>query len=117
MSENTFDTFAIVELFGHARIAGRVSEQVIAGQGFVRVDVPANEQYPAFTRMYGTGAIYSITPVDESIARAAAAGMRERPVMVYIPALPRPEEYEDLLESELDEEDVDGEEHDFDPPF
>ena len=117
MSENTFDTFAIVELFGHARIAGRVSEQVIAGQGFVRVDVPANEQYPAFTRMYGTGAIYSITPVDESIARAAAAGMRERPVMIYIPALPRLDEYEDLLESELDEEDADSEEHDFDPPF
>lgn len=117
MSENTFDTFAIVELFGHARIAGRVSEQVIAGQGFLRVDVPANEQYPGFTRMYGTGAIYSITPVDESIARAAAAGMRERPVNVYIPALPQPDEYEDFLESELDEEDADGEEHDFDPPF
>jgi hypothetical protein len=116
-TENTFDTFAIVELFGHARIAGRVSEQVIAGQGFVRVDVPANDEYPAFTRMFGTGAIYSITPVDESIARAAAERMRENPVTIYIPALPQPSEYEEFLESELDEEDLDGEEHDFDPPF
>lgn len=32
--------WAIVELFGHARIAGRVTEQVIAGQGFIRADVP-----------------------------------------------------------------------------
>ena len=89
-TENTFDTFAIVELFGHARIAGRVSEQVIAGQGFVRVDVPANAEYPAFTRMFGPGAIYSITPVTEEIANAAAERMRERPVTVYIPALPDP---------------------------
>lgn len=103
-AENTFDMFAIVELFGHARIAGRVSEQVIAGQGFVRVDVPENEQYPAFTRMYGTGAIYSITPVDESIARAAAAGMRERPVMVYIPALASGVQEDDDLDFDDEEE-------------
>lgn len=103
-TENTFDTFAIVELFGHSRIAGRVSEQVIAGQGFVRVDVPENDQYPAFTRMYGTGAIYSITPVDESIARAAAARMREQPVMVYIPALASGDPGDDDLDFD-DEED------------
>jgi hypothetical protein len=43
--------------------------------------------------------------------------MRENPVTIYIPALPQPSEYEEFLESELDEDDLDGEEHDFDPPF
>lgn len=42
MSEK-FEQFAVVELFGHQIIAGKVSEQVIGGQGFVRVDVPAIE--------------------------------------------------------------------------
>lgn len=89
----TFDNFAIVELFGHARIAGRVTEQVLAGQGFVRVDVPeiAASAYsavtPGFTRLFGPGAIYSITPVSEEIARAAARSMRVEPVSVYL-ALP-----------------------------
>lgn len=89
----TFETFAIVELFGHSRIAGRVTEQVIAGQGFVRVDVPelpaVGQCKPrtAFTRIFGTGAIYSITPVDEGIACAAAQSMRVEPVDMYL-ALP-----------------------------
>jgi hypothetical protein len=83
----TFDVFAIVELFGHARIAGRVTEQVIAGQGFIRVDVPELPTRPAFTRLYGPGAIYSITPVSNEIATAAACSMRVEPVNVYI-ALP-----------------------------
>jgi len=64
-----FDNFCIVELFGHQKIAGKVTEQVIAGQGFVRVDVPQTKRFPAFTRMFGSGAIYSITPVDEETCK------------------------------------------------
>lgn len=89
MSE-PFETFAIIELFGHSRIAGKVSEQVIAGQGMLRVDVPAlpatahYPEHPAFTKLYGPGAIYAITPVSEEIAFAAAQSMRVEPVNVYI---------------------------------
>lgn len=82
--QNAFDTFALVELFGHSRIAGKVCEQVIAGQGFIRVDVPSLGNQPAFTRLFGPSAIYSITPVSEEIAKAAAASMRVEPVNVYI---------------------------------
>lgn len=86
-----FRSWAIVEIFGHERIAGEVSEQTIAGAGFIRVDVPALDGQPAFTRFYGDKAIYSIQPVDETTARRAAAAMRVRPVTVYLaPALPAP---------------------------
>jgi len=85
MSENSgFDNFAIVELFGHQKIAGRVTEQVIAGQGFVRVDVPETKRQAAFTRLFGTGAIYSITPVEEDVALRAAESIWLEPVTVYI---------------------------------
>lgn len=86
--EAAFRTWALVEIFGHERIAGEVSEQTIGGDGFIRVDVPAVNGQTAFTRLYGGKAIYSITPVSEDIARRAAATMQARPVTVYLlPAL------------------------------
>ena len=39
--EKAFEQWAIVEIFGHQRIAGKVTEQTIGGCSFVRVDVPA----------------------------------------------------------------------------
>jgi hypothetical protein len=85
MSEPTaFDNWCIVELFGHQKISGKVTEQVIAGQGFIRVDVPATSRHPSFTRLFGSGAIYSITPVEAEIAQTAAEHIWIEPVTVYI---------------------------------
>lgn len=70
MSENQttiFEVFALVELFGHNKIAGKVSEQVIGGTGFIRVDVPETSRKPAYTRFFNPSAIYSILPVDEGV--------------------------------------------------
>jgi hypothetical protein len=49
MNATPFETFAIVELFGHSIISGKVSEQVIGGASFVRVDVPAVDGTEAYT--------------------------------------------------------------------
>lgn len=87
--------WAIVEIFGHQRIAGLLSEQTIGGQSFVRVDVPelparAASGYDhgegpvsAHSKLYGGGAIYAISPVDETVARAAAMSIRHKPVDTY----------------------------------
>ncbi len=45
-------------------------EAILAGGAFLRVDVPSTNGNPPFTRFYGPSAIYSITPVSESVARA-----------------------------------------------
>lgn len=79
-TENTFDTWAIVELFGHQKIAGRVTEASVGGCSFVRVDVPAVGDVPAYTRLFGNGAIYAINPVTEELARASANAYRAAPV-------------------------------------
>jgi hypothetical protein len=68
----TFDVFALVELFSHQRIAGKVSEQVIAGSGFVRVDVPQTSRKPPYTRFFSPQAVYGITPVDEATMMSLA---------------------------------------------
>lgn len=86
-SPQSFDQWCIVELFGRQVIAGRVTEQVIGGCSFVRVDVPEIEDRPAFTRFYGQGAIYAMTPVSEEAARIALKRFQPEPVNVYVPDL------------------------------
>jgi hypothetical protein len=78
-----FDCWAIVELFGHQRIAGRVTESNVGGCAFIRVDVPAVGNVPAYTRPFGNGAIYAINPVTEELARAAANQYRTAPVTAF----------------------------------
>lgn len=79
-STDKFEQWAIVELFGHSRIAGKVSEQVIGGCSFVRVDVPPVNDNQPFTKLYGQGAIYAMTFVDEETAVGAATQLRETPI-------------------------------------
>jgi hypothetical protein len=90
MSEEKFEAWGIVDLFGHVRIAGRISEQAIGGETFIRVDVPNDPAKPDsyHTRLFGKGAIYSISLTDEAIAREFAKRSGTRPVSAYdVPAL------------------------------
>lgn len=81
MSEKeSFNEWCMVELFGHQRIVGKVSEATMAGGAFLRVDVPAFNGAPAFTRFFGPSAIYSISPVTEEIARGLMDRYRNEPV-------------------------------------
>lgn len=102
MPEQQFDQWCIVELFGHQRIAGRVTEQQVGGCNFVRVDIPPVGNRPGFTRLLGQGAIYAINPVTEQIARAAAAAYRAEPVTPY----GLPELHQAQLESQREPLDV-----------
>jgi len=75
-----FEQWAIVELFGHQRIAGLITEQAIGGTSFVRVDVPGTDNQQGFTKLYGQGAIYGMTFVDEETGRAAAKQIAPKPI-------------------------------------
>lgn len=100
MQENNLlekDTWAVVEVMGHNTFAGKVSEYVIGGTAFIRVDVPEiaekvevqhGSEYtyptvPAFTKLIGAGSIYAITPCSEVIAREIAKRKRTVPVEVF----------------------------------
>lgn len=84
MSEETkaqkFDQWCVLELFGHVRLAGRVTEASIGGCSFLRCDVPKPDGEIEFTRYFGQGAIYSMTPVTEEVARAVGNGTATEPV-------------------------------------
>jgi hypothetical protein len=83
MSENTkFEEWAVLELFGHQRLAGLVTEVQLGGASFVRVDVPKDGSKKGWklTKMYNPSAIYSIAPVTEATARLVAASVAGEPV-------------------------------------
>jgi hypothetical protein len=81
MSEkSSFNEWALVELFGHQKIVGKVSEASLAGGAFLRVDVPAFNGEAEFTRFFGPGAVYSINPVTEDVARGLMTSYRNEPV-------------------------------------
>lgn len=79
-TEQKFDLWALVELFGHSRIAGRCTEQNIAGTNMLRVDVPETSKTPGFTRFLGSAAIYAINPIDEDTARFYAEKLQVEPI-------------------------------------
>ncbi len=88
------DAWAIVEVLGHNLFAGKVSEHVIGGAGFIRVDVPELPErrckrkwsyqdeevedvipaVPAFTKLIGASSIYAITPCTGSRRQARGRG-------------------------------------------
>lgn len=81
--EKAFEAWGLLELFGHQRLAGRLSEQVIGGCHFLRIDVPAYGDIPEYTRFFTQGAIYGMTPTTEDIARRLAANLKARPIQQY----------------------------------
>lgn len=83
-----FASWAIVEIMGRKQFAGMVSEQVIAGKGFLRVDVPETKHAKAFTKYFGTSSIYALTPTDEETARRFAEALREQPFETWRIQLP-----------------------------
>jgi hypothetical protein len=67
-------SWALVELFGHQRIVGFLSQQTFGTGVLFRVDVPdliKDEKIVrvGFTRYFGLSSIYSITPISEEIVR------------------------------------------------
>lgn len=75
---------AIVELFGHRRIAGFVSETQIAGSPFLSVEVPSFDGRDGFLRHYSANAIYCINPVSEDVMMSAAKDFGLFPVDSYV---------------------------------
>ena len=81
-----FDSWAILELMGHRRLAGKVTEATIGGGAFIRIDCPGKEKET--TQYYAPGAVYCITPTTEEIARKFAEYYEPQPVHPFEIARP-----------------------------
>src|SRR6185295_17411712 len=82
-----FEGFAILELMGHRRIAGYVSQVEQFGTAMLRIDIPGRERQT--TQFYSGSSIYCLTPTTEDIATAIALKCQPEPVHQYELPAPR----------------------------
>jgi len=64
----TFEGWAILEIMGHRKLAGYVSEATVAGVAMLRIDVPQGDK--TVTQFYAAQSIYALTPTTEETVRA-----------------------------------------------
>jgi len=78
------EEWAVVELFGHVRLAGRVSEVERYGGKLLRLDIPRPDGGGWLaTKDIGQGALYAVTYVAEAVARLVAQHHQPAPVHHY----------------------------------
>lgn len=77
------EMWALVELFGHQRIAGKLTACELGGGSLVRIDVPAIGDRAPLTKYYNVKAIYGITPVDQDTCERVAREIRAEPIAEY----------------------------------
>ena len=85
-----YDGWAILELMGHVRMAGRVTEESHFGVALGRIDIPTADGYT--TQYFGGSSIYRLTPTTEDIARSVALHNQPAPVRTW--ELPKPQAIE-----------------------
>ncbi len=79
-TDNTFEQWALVELFGHTRVAGKCTEHKFGNQSMMRIDVPSIGELPAFTKFVNLSAIYALNPMDEESCIQLAKQIKSAPI-------------------------------------
>jgi hypothetical protein len=82
LGHQTVTGYAIVELFGHMKIAGKITERTIAGEGFLQLDIE-QEDGSSFTRLIHPKSIYALNPVPREVALELATRWQYAPVKPY----------------------------------
>jgi hypothetical protein len=110
------ETWAVLELMGHQRLAGFVREVALGSAAMLRVDVPETEGIPAFTKFVAPAALYAFTPCTQEVAMAVIKRDRVTPVTLF--AMPANRQRSLPYVSHDDSDDGRGEEYDAEnPPF
>jgi hypothetical protein len=110
-NKQSFDQWAIVELLGHVKIAGHVTEVEMFGSKLGRIDIPNGDGFT--TQFFNGSSLYRLTPTTEEIARSVAA--RNQPTPIYQWELPKPKalpEGEPVVAEYPDDDDGDEDDDD-----
>ena len=87
--ENTdFESWAILELMGHRKLAGMVKTESLGGAPFIRIDIYSSESKIELTQYYNPSSIYSITPTFMEVCIKFTKNNYQQPVQRW--ELPEP---------------------------
>lgn len=112
--------WAVVDLLGHVRLAGWLTEEEKFGSKLGRLEMPMPDG-STMTRWFGGGSVYSVSAVTEDVVRALAMSnpppvspydVRALVQAVLPPPSREPREPRDEEDDEFDDDDEDHE-----PPF
>lgn len=81
--QDGFKSYAVLELMGHRKMAGLVTEVTMFGSTMIRIDVPGDDGLQPVTQYLAPSALYSITPCTEETARGVARSIRAVPIHSY----------------------------------
>lgn len=70
--------WAVVELMGHVRLAGRLTETEKFGAKMGRLDIPQGDGF--VTQLFGGNSVYRITIVTEEVARHVCKQISPAPI-------------------------------------
>ena len=100
-----YEGWAILELMGHRRLGGKVSEVTQYGAAMLRIDVYGKEAEPLATQFYPATAIYCLTPTEEETARRVGELSRPAPVQPWeLPRLPSHQDADEIGDRGSDDE-------------
>lgn len=130
--QSSFEGWAVLEIFGHQRYAGYVTTQMFGQAALFRVDVPPLEEreretkhyeylvdgqsippgskvkeaaVQGYTKFFGPGAIYAMTPCSQDVATRAVEKMQPRSLSIVSIAPERPQlAAAHVIDDERDEE-------------
>lgn len=81
------NAWCYVEIFGHTRLAGRVTTKKFGAQIMFQVDVPKGEMEFSHSELFSPNAIFSIKPTTEEWCRKWNAAYRGQTSLIlpYVP--------------------------------
>lgn len=98
-----FETWAILELMGHVRIAGRITEEERFGTKMGRCDIPGPDDTIYATQYFGGASVYRMTPTTKEIATQVALQYQPRPATALTHSPISHDDDHDTDEIDLDE--------------
>jgi hypothetical protein len=109
MSTEKQGMHAILEIMGHTRLAGFVTEEERFGSKLGRIDIPQKDG-TLVTSFFTGSSIYRLTACSEEVAKAVALSTHEAPIHAYElpkmlakPQVPRNDPFDDDDEDDNDD--------------
>jgi hypothetical protein len=99
----SFGEWCMVELYGHIKYFAYVSEMTLAGESFIRADIPGTNGKAPSSEIIGRNAIYRLHPTNKDTALRGAERLDyHSPIAYVVPSPAGPPQTSRFAQLEID---------------